>query len=87
MAFRHFLEKAEWRNDAFRYFPQHSATFRHFPPFRFFQDPVIDYITLTLPNHCINICDLPLTGSQETDARSNLFPGASESHGWLAPVL
>ena len=28
MAFRHFLEKAEWRNDAFRYFPQHSATFR-----------------------------------------------------------
>ena len=28
MAFCHFLEKAEWRNDAFRYFPQHSATFR-----------------------------------------------------------
>ena len=28
MAFRHFLEKAEWRNDAFRHFPQHSATFR-----------------------------------------------------------
>ena len=33
MAFRHFLEKAEWRNDAFRHFPQHSATFR------LFQDP------------------------------------------------
>ena len=28
MAFRHFLEKAEWRNDAFRHSPQHSATFR-----------------------------------------------------------
>ena len=27
MAFRHFLEKAEWQNDAFRHFPQHSATF------------------------------------------------------------
>ena len=39
MAFRHFLEKAEWRNDAFRYFPPLSAAFRHFPPFRLFQDP------------------------------------------------
>ena len=35
MAFRHFLEKAEWQNDAFCYFPQHSATFR------LFQDPMV----------------------------------------------
>ena len=28
MAFRHILEKAEWRNDAFRYFPPLSAAFR-----------------------------------------------------------
>ena len=39
MAFRHFLEKAEWRNDAFRYSLRLSAAFRHFPPFRLFQDP------------------------------------------------
>ena len=43
MAFRHFLEKAEWQNDAFRHFPQHSATFL------LFQDPhalYSDYVTI-----------------------------------------
>mgnify|MGYP001802929810 CR=1 FL=1 len=39
MAFRNFLEKAEWWNNVFRYFPPLSAAFRHFPPFRLFQDP------------------------------------------------
>ena len=32
MAFRHFLEKAEWQNDALRYFPPLLAAFCHFPP-------------------------------------------------------
>ena len=40
MAFCHFLKKAEWRNDAFRYFPLLSATSRHFPSFCLFQDPL-----------------------------------------------
>ena len=37
MAFRYFLEKAEWRKDAFRYFPPLSVVFRHFPPLRLFK--------------------------------------------------
>ena len=39
MAFRHFLEKAEWRNNAFHYFPPHSTAFLHFPPFCLFHNP------------------------------------------------
>ena len=41
MAFRQFMEQAEWRNDAFRYFLPLSTAFRHFPPFHLFQDPLI----------------------------------------------
>ena len=52
MAFRHFLKKAEWRNDAFRYFPLLSATFRFSAFSRTRLKTPIEALYLTLSMNC-----------------------------------